>query len=51
MYKAYSGTVQTLCAVAACRKTPAQLGFLRLHDKMVLGDERCWNAEKWIVVS
>lgn len=27
MYKAYSGTEQTLCAAAACRKTPAQLGF------------------------
>ena len=25
--------------------------FLRLYDKMVLGDERCWNAEKWIAES
>ena len=32
-------------------KVQPSWAFLRLYDKMVLGDERCWNAEKWIVVS
>ena len=32
-------------------KLQPSLAFLRLYDKVVLGDERCWNAEKWIVVS
>ena len=33
------------------KKSSNGWAFLRLYDKMVLGDERCWNAEKWIVVS
>ena len=33
------------------KKSTNGWAFLRLYDKMVLGDERCWNAEKWIVVS
>ena len=55
----------SLCAGAQIKKLPClcagQLqrvekvqpswAFLRLYDKMVLGDERCWNAEKWIAES
>ena len=39
------------CAAQRVEKVQPSWAFLRLYDKMVLGDERCWNAEKWIVVS
>ena len=38
-------------ALSLSKKSSNGWAFLRLYDKMVLGDERCWNAEKWIVVS
>ena len=33
------------------KKVQPSWAFLRLYDKINMGDERCWNAEKWIVVS
>ena len=32
-------------------QTSGLAGGFDLYDKMVLGDERCWNAEKWIAES
>ena len=40
-----------MIALSLSKKSSNGWAFLRLYDKMVLGDERCWNAEKWIVVS
>ena len=37
--------------VSVSKKSSNGWAFSHLYDKMVLGDERCWNAEKWIVVS
>lgn len=38
-------------AVQPVEKVQLELGFSRLYDKMVLGDERCWNegneTETW----
>ena len=42
----------TICrALQSVEKVQPSWAFLRLYDKMVLGDERCWNAEKWIAES
>ena len=42
-----------LCAgqLQRVEKVQPSWAFLRLYDTMVLGDERCWNAEKWIAES